>query len=49
MVSVLRQADEESGRSKCFPGVPADRVQRGEHVVLARLRGPQTGDEQERH
>lgn len=48
VVSVLRQADEEPGRSECFPGVPADGVQRGEHAVLAGLRRPQTGNEQER-
>lgn len=49
VVSVLRQADEEPGGSKCFPGVSANGVQRGEHVVLAGLWRPQTGNEQECH
>lgn len=48
VVSVLRQADAEPGRTERFSGVLADRVQRGEHAVLVGLRRPQTGNQQER-
>ena len=39
--AVVRQADAQPGGPKRVPGVPAHRVQRGEHALLAGLRGAQ--------
>lgn len=49
LVSVVRQADEKPRGSERFQGVPANRVQRGEHAVLAGLWRPQTRKQQECH
>lgn len=49
MGSVLRPADEEPGGEEHLQGVPADRVQRGEHALLAGMRGPEAGAEHQCH
>lgn len=45
--NVIWKGDEKCSRAKLLQAVPENRVQRGEHDVLARLRGPQKGDEQD--
>lgn len=47
LVAVIRKGDEELGGSRLLQAVPADRVQRGEHDVLAGLRGAEEGDQQD--
>lgn len=47
LANVIWKGDEKCSGSQLLQAVPADRVQRGEHDVLARLRGPQKGDQQE--
>lgn len=47
LVVIVRKGDEECSGSRLLQAVPADWVQRGEHDVLACLRGAEEGDQQD--